>query len=246
MRKFWPLLLLPCVAYAGIMTIYQDFGTQGSAAYVQSKSCSSSATSNACAFNSNITAGNMIIVGCIVRVGTDTMGISDSKGNVYSAVGTSISGNSPVTRTNVFYAKNVVAGATTVTCTDTSGLATWVQQSIHEYSGIDTSSPLDVTSSSAPVATASTTTIVTGNATTTAVNDLMFAFASQINSAVLNQNGTLRENYVNNVYMTSQDAIIASASVYQSSWTIASGPTSFMAIQAAFKLPKGRGTISSQ
>lgn len=243
-------LLIPSALYAafGTLTIYQNAGTSGSALYVQSHSCSAAGTFANCASTMTVTQGSVLVVDCVMGGASDTFNVSDDKSNSYTAIlSPSIVSNAGGI-VNGFYAKNVPAGVTTVTCRDTSLTASWVQVIIHEYSGLDPGLPFDIASSSAPLdITPSTTTIVTGNITTTANNELVHAFAARINSTVLNQNGTLRENYVDNVYMTSQDKVVASAgTVYQSSWTIASGQVSFAAYQASFKLPKGRGTIVSQ
>jgi len=90
------------------------------------------------AFDSNITAGNLIVV-CIGANGEDITGISDTQTNSWTQVQEGTSGN---IRGRMYYAANSKAGATTVTVTFT----TWIDAIItmYEISGCATSSPLDV------------------------------------------------------------------------------------------------------
>lgn len=233
--------------YAGKITIFQNAGVAGSATYVQSNSCSQPGVTETCAYDTPVALGHLLIVGCVLGGNSDTLEVSDDNGNIYTPVGTSVNSNAGGMG-NLFFSKNSSAGATTVTCTDTSATASWVQVMVHEYAGLDLGIPNGVSSSSAPISiTPSTTTIVAGSVTTQSINEMVFAFVFRTNSAPLATNGTLREDFVDNVYMSSQDKIVASpGTVYQSTWTIASGQVSFAAIQATFKLPHGRGGINVQ
>lgn len=111
-------------------------------------------------------------------VTTDTVSVSDSKGNVYTPVSAAITftgaGGSDSLR--VFYCADIVAalaGANTITVTRT-GMANqaFLAFSHLEYSGQATTTPVDVTASSSAnsgVTTAATSTA----ATTTNANDLL-------------------------------------------------------------------------
>lgn len=248
MRKFLfiGIPLIAAASYAATFRIYQNAGTSGAFAYLQSKSCNANTTSVTCTFTTSPSAGNTIIVGCMAATTGDALSVTDTAGNTYTAVGSSILTTTNV-RMNVFYAKNIIAGAPlAIDCTDNGSLATWVQAAVHEYNGLDTEAPFEVTSSSAPNPAVSTTTVVTGYATTSTAGDLMFAFAGRLPGTVLAQNGTLRENYSSNAFMTSQDTVVSAAgTVYQSSWTTTSG-SGWGAIQAGFRLPHGKGTFIAQ
>ena len=107
------------------------------------------------------TAGNLNVVA--VMWGDTTSAVSsvtDSKGNAYAlAVGpTKASGLTSA----IYYAKNIAAGSNTVTVTFNQA-AGFPNVNVLEYSGLDTTSPLDVTST----ASGSGTTANSGSATTT-------------------------------------------------------------------------------
>ncbi len=72
-------------------------------------------------------------------------------------------------RQAIFYAKNIAAGSNTVTVSFNQ-LAAFVDVRIVEYSGADTTNPLDVTAGAA----GSSISPSSGAATTTAANELIF------------------------------------------------------------------------
>jgi hypothetical protein len=113
---------------------------------------------------------NVVVVGW--NDSTATIGtVSDSSGNVYQlAVGPTV--YSGAATQAIYYAANIVgaaANANTVTVTF-NGSAAAADIRILEYSGIATTSPLDVTAA----ATGSSTSASSGAATTTNANDLIF------------------------------------------------------------------------
>jgi hypothetical protein len=114
------------------------------------------------------TLGNLNIVAVGWNDTTSTVtGITDTHGNNYIlAIG-------PTTgtglRQSIYYAKNIAAGANTVTVTF-SQAAVWVDVRVLEYSGLDTANPLDKTAG----AVGSGTTASSGAVTTTAANELIF------------------------------------------------------------------------
>ncbi len=114
------------------------------------------------------TLGNLNIVAVGWNDTTSTVtGVTDSQNNTYVlAIG-------PTTgtglRQSIYYAKNIAAGANTVTVTF-SQAAVFVDVRILEYSGLDTANPLDKTAG----AVGSGTTASSGAVTTTAANELIF------------------------------------------------------------------------
>jgi chitodextrinase len=148
--------------------------------YVQSNSVSpnnSSLSTLSSTFTSAQTAGNFNVVA--VGFGSNTaVGISsvtDSKGNTYTlAVGptfTNWGGAATGGTTAIYYAKNIVAaaaGANTVTVTF-AGAVGFPDIRMAEYSGIDTTSPLDVTAASTGTGTLSNS----GSVSTSNANDLL-------------------------------------------------------------------------
>ena len=114
------------------------------------------------------TAGNLniVVVGWNDTTSTVTS-VSDSLGNTYAQAGGMITGSSA--RQSIYYAKNIAAGSNTVSVVFNQA-ARYVDVRILEYSGLDTSNPLDVTSSAA----GSSVSPNSGAATTTSANELIF------------------------------------------------------------------------
>jgi hypothetical protein len=114
------------------------------------------------------TLGNLNIVAVGWNDTTSTVtGVTDSHNNSYVlAIG-------PTTgtglRQSIYYAKNIVAGANTVTVTF-SQAAVFVDVRVLEYGGLDTANPFD----KAAGAVGSGTAASSGAVTTTAANELIF------------------------------------------------------------------------
>jgi fibronectin type 3 domain-containing protein len=124
------------------------------------------------AYNSAQTAGNLNVVAIGWGDTTATItSVTDTKGNAYQlAVGPTL--YSGVGTASVYYAVNIVgasAGANTVTVKFNTA-AVYPDVRILEYSGIVTSSPIDVTAA----AIGSGTLASSGLGTTTGANDLLF------------------------------------------------------------------------
>jgi glucose/arabinose dehydrogenase/chitodextrinase len=130
-----------------------------------------SGTTNALAFTSANTAGNLVVA-YVVWSNTSTVTVTDSRGNTYAAAQAPTRwGSGSTWSAQVFYAKNVAGGANTVTATFGSSVSGgWGVIYLHEYSGLDKVNPLDV--SAAAVGTASA--MSSGSATTTNASDMIF------------------------------------------------------------------------
>ena len=114
------------------------------------------------------TAGNLNIV--VVGWNDTTASVSsvvDSRGNSYVLAVGPTSGTA--LRQSIYYAKNIVGGSNTVTVTFNQA-AFFVDVRVLEYSGLDTSTPLDVTAG----ASGSSASANSGVATTTSANELIF------------------------------------------------------------------------
>jgi chitodextrinase len=134
-------------------------------AHVQSRATDpqSSPTAVQLAFSNAQTAGNLnvIVVGWNNTTSTVTS-VVDSRGNAYAlAVGPTVAqGMSQA----IYYAKNIAAGANTVTVTFSAATA-YPDIRIAEYSGLDATNPVDVTAvGSGSGGTASTAAMTTTNA----------------------------------------------------------------------------------
>jgi len=165
------------VALAGTLTFS---GAQAAtSALVQGRAKEiTSGTTNSLAFNNPNTAGNLIVVYAIWG-NTGSATISDSNGNAYVPVAPAQAwGNGNPWRSQVFYAKNIAGGANTVTATFGSSITSFGAIYIHEYSGLDRTSPLDTTAA----ATGSPGAMNSGSATTTNAADLIFGAGASSNT----------------------------------------------------------------
>lgn len=102
-----------------------------------------SGTTIAVAFPSNVTAGNLICV----QSGNDSgsasaSGYADTLSNSYAAVVVSANNVSAQQRIDASYCKNISGGSCTVTATFTASTS-WRHIHVSEYSGADTTAPLD-------------------------------------------------------------------------------------------------------
>lgn len=143
-------------------------------AKVQSKSKSVGFVGNntTLAFDSNVTAGNLLVVthahwgasGIAISTPTDTLG------HTYLPVAAEQSAGGGLVRLRSFYVANCSGGANTVTFdaagTDTVELAVVIS----EFSGVATSSPLDTTN----VGTGTGTAVSSGNVTPSVDNCLLY------------------------------------------------------------------------
>lgn len=211
-------------------------------AFVQSLSCTSSTASVNCTYGTNPVAGNLLIAACSSDANNgNALSISDNNTNSYSSVGADIpwNGASGSSKANIFYVPSAHAGSTQVTCSST--LANAMVLEIHEYSGADTTSPFDVTSSSAATTAVqpSHTQYISNTAITSTANELLFAFemGTAGGTPSTNRSGTARVETANQYFETSEDAIFTVAGSTQSTVSRAANTGPFVMIQAAFKLP---------
>jgi hypothetical protein len=149
---------------------YTTSGGGGVIAFVQVKSGTpqTPSASVAVALSAAQTAGNLNIV--VVGWNDTTANLTsltDTLGNTYVQAGTTISGTA--LRQAIYYAKNIAAGTNTVTAVF-SQAANYPDVRVLEYSGLDTTSPLDVTAG----AFGTSITANSGAATTTSAKELIF------------------------------------------------------------------------
>lgn len=203
---------------------------------VQSATTNSSATgAKALAFTSNNTAGNLLIAGLIVEDNTATVTtFADSLGNTWLALGT-LFGSGGGYRHRIYYVKNCLGGANTVTVTPSAAVI--VNFQIYEYSGADTTAPVDGTPAEA---SGSGGTPDSGNITTTVSGDLMFSIISSGASPTQGSGFNLRRgNTAWNQFMYGEDKLAGAAGTYSGAWTVASGI--WLVSAAAFKAAAGGG-----
>jgi uncharacterized protein YuzB (UPF0349 family) len=194
---------------SGTLTNGYTYTASGTISFVQANSgpstIQSSNTSVAVAYSKAQTAGNLNIVA--VGWGDTISAISsvtDSKGNTYTrAVG-------PTSNTGlqqaIYYAKNIAAGTNTVTVKFNQAAA-YPDARILEYSGLNTTSPLDVTAS----ATGNGTSASSGAATTTSANELIFGAGTTTGTAFTAPGSGFTTRIVNIYGNLGEDKTVSSA-----------------------------------
>jgi Domain of unknown function (DUF1929)/IPT/TIG domain/Glyoxal oxidase N-terminus len=150
--------------------------TGGGIGFVQSNSAPTtfqpSLTTVSATFSAAQSAGNLNVVA--IGWGDTTSLVStvtDSRGNTYTQAGGTTTGSG--LRQAIYFAKNIAAGSNTVTVKFNQA-AVYPDIRILEYSGLDTSNPLDVTAAGAGTGTTATS----AAASTTAANELIFGAGS--------------------------------------------------------------------
>jgi glucose/arabinose dehydrogenase/PKD repeat protein len=178
-----------------------------------------SGTTNSLAFSSANTAGNLIVV-YVAWSNTGAVMVSDTRGNSYaSATGRTTWGTNRSSQ--VFYARNISGGGNTVTAAFATPIASFGDIYIHEYSGLEKASPLDVATSATGTANA----MSSGSLTTNNANDLLFAAAASTNKVTGIGGGyTGRTNSFGNRtmdrYVTATGSYSATATQNGNAWSM--------------------------
>lgn len=137
---------------------------------------SASATSVNATLPGNATAGNNIHVGVNMDVVGRTLTVSDGLGNTYT-LDQSIPYDGNTKTVATYTAKNIAGGACTVTFA-ISGAAARIAVSVREFSGEDTTTPLDQVGSG----TGSDSSVECGSVTMTAAGVIVTAHGMQNNT----------------------------------------------------------------
>jgi chitodextrinase len=128
----------------------------------------SSGGSTSVTLNAPTVAGNTIVV-YLIWNNTGSAAVSDSRGDTFVSVGSPVSWGNGYSA-QVLYANGIVGGTDTVTATFRTSVTSFGVLYVHEYAGISTSNPVDLTAS----ASGSSGSLNSGTATTTSANDLIF------------------------------------------------------------------------
>jgi outer membrane protein assembly factor BamB len=166
------VLGLALMLVAATLSVLSISRASAASALVQDRNAMvSSGTTASLAFSKANTAGNLIVV-YAVWDNPGSAQVSDTLGNTYTAATARQSwGAGGGWSAQVFYAPNVRAGANTVKATFGTAITSFGLLYIHEYSGLATASPVDVSASAAGTPAA----MSSGAVTTTAASDLLFA-----------------------------------------------------------------------
>ena len=212
-------------------------------ALVQAKfNQTTSGSTDAVTMTSAISAGNLIVVSVGGSSSQTVSSITDngSTANTYTQVPSCYGTDGGGRWVDIWYAKNSLAGATTVTVTFSGTSKQNVQ--VYEVSGIDTANPIDATC----VHGGSTTgTVDTGpSITTTSANDFLAAAARTSGNGVTSENDATFTLDTGNGSGGESHAIVSSTGTYTPKWND-SAATTFVAAVASFKAPSGGGTLAA-
>lgn len=187
------------------------------------------------AFSTVNTQGNMIIAFVRMSTTSETVSVTDSAGNSYiDAVAQAQAADG--SQTHIFYARNIKAGANTVTATFSStNNHPWL--AIYEFSGLNTSAPLDQVAS-AQGSSAAPSSGLTSN--TTSANELVFAGLGLPASSSVTVTGgagfTLlqQDTGANTSRAAEEDEIVKAVGQYAGIFTL-SGSVNWSVVLATFK-----------
>ncbi len=185
------------------------------------------------AFSGSNVAGNLIIAFVRMSTANQTVAVSDTLGNAYSDSVSQVQ-SSDGHQVHIFYAKNIRAGANTVTAAF-SGTNNHPFVAIYEYAGLSTTAPLDrvaaAQGNSAAVSTGAT-------ALTSSANELVFAgtgFANNWGGAVTAGSGyALQQQDTGTSRAASEAGIVNAAAAYSGSLGL-SASASWSAVVATFQ-----------
>jgi hypothetical protein len=179
---------------------------------------------------------NVVVVGWNDTTAT-VQSVKDSAGNSYSLVIGPTSG--AALRQSLYYAKNIVGGGSNEVTVVFSPAAVFPDIRILEYSGLDASSPLDVSAGASGNSTAASS----GAVSTTAANELIFGA-----NTVFTGNKTPGAGFNTRIITTpdgniAEDRTVSATGGYSASATLnPSGP--WVMQMATFKAAIGTGTLA--
>ena len=198
-------------------------------AFVQSRSVVASSL----VFNANVGAGNFLVAMTVTTSGSSVTTFSDNNGGTWV---TDIDGQDAGdgNTLSIGHSANHGAGSTTITASPSPGAAAFII--IAEYSGIETSSPLDV--SAWQVVSGSS--YSSGNtAATAAANELVIGTSYDVGLGILSAGSgfTLREAPVVSFGLEDKDS--GGVGVQSATWTTTVGSGNKIALCVVYKIPGG-------
>ena len=125
----------------------------------------------AVSFSANTLPGDAILVAFDFVPGDTPSSVTDTQGNTYTLIGSPQTWSPYHFVERLYYAKNIKGGANMTTVTLSA--SKYMEVHLYDYSGLDTTSPLDA---SATPQTGTSVTGTSGTLTTSNANDLLFGF----------------------------------------------------------------------
>lgn len=227
MKKYLTIIAVSAV----LASLFASPQVEAAPAFVQATSTAGSviATSTNVAtfgFASSVTAGNMIAVYVRWQANANTStitSVTDTQGDTFLPAFSTIydASSSPQTAVQIWYALNTIGGANTSTVNfSTSTNANGVRMGVLEYSGIATTSALDIATTSITVS--ASTTFYSGSITTRFPNELLLGGFSSAGSSHTCVAGTGYTQRIPNVAVLPycvEDKIVSATGTYQATGT---------------------------
>ena len=220
-------------AYSNTATATTTGTTGGTIKFIQGtyQTPQSPSTSVAVTYTAAQSAGDLNVVAVGWNDTTSTVSsITDTSGNTYVlAVGPTV--GTALTQ-SIYYAKNIaaaVAGANTVTVRF-SAAAAFPDVRILEYSGLNPTSPLDVTAAAAGSGSPSNS----GSATTTSANELIFG-ANVVQHTTTGAGSGFTSRIITSDKDIAEDQIVTSTGTYSATAPITAG--AWVMQMAGFRAP---------
>jgi hypothetical protein len=227
--------------YVGFLVAFKAAASSGGGApaYVGGNANACSATSCAVSL-ANTNAGDLIVLGLFVLDSTSVSSVADMQGNQYTPIGSPQTWSPFNFVERLYYAKNIKGGADTATVT-LSG-SKYMEVRLYEYSGLDTSAPLDAV---ATTQTSTSSTGVSGTVTTTNAHDLLFGFFHSDGSATNTAGpGFAARIFSIDGYPLGEDQNVTIAGSYSATMSFSS-TADYVGFLVAFKAASG-GTGGTQ
>jgi hypothetical protein len=215
------------------ITISPSGGGSGIVLVQSANAMGSGVVSVQSAFFSANTAGNLILAFVRMSTTSQTVSVTDSAGNVYIAA-VAQAQTSDGHQLHLFYAKNILGGANTVTATF-SGTNNHPWLAIYEYGGLSTTLPLDRTSAAQGSSTAvsSGSTLVTSSA-----KELVFAGvglpSGYSGTETVGSGFVLGQRNTSTSPGATESALVTTTGSYTGTFTLSSS-TNWSALVATFK-----------
>ena len=176
----------------------------------------------------NHTTGNLLVVFVGLRDTSVTVSsIADTAGNTYTYV-TRIAGTSSAIE--CWYAKNITGNANNVVTATFSASVYYRTITVNQYSGCDTSAPLDQYNTGTGYDTAPTT----GNITTTVADEVLVAGVRLLASRIITAGTNYTKRVDTSSWGASEDRIVSATGTYNATFSL-SDVTYWATIVASFK-----------
>ena len=215
-------------------------------AYVQAATHAeqASGTSITATFSGNTTTGNLIYVAVAYSGSTNPSSVTDSQSNTYTLIRTTHDATYDQSHTT-YYAKNITGGTTPTVTVTWAASHDWEVLNVVEYSGLDTTAPLDKETGQGQTSIGTGTDAVTSGAmATTTSADCTLVTASQMPNSggdALNAGTSFTIRAAAEAFFKVSDRNVSSTGAYAGTWTSSAGTHDFMTHVVAFKAAGGGG-----